>query len=106
MPKPGNPEDTKRLMTRTSTGRKRRLMTRCSALEYEAWATAAKKEGLTIGPWSRMRLNRAVRNLGIRIPTEYEAWSAAAENADLTVGQWSRRVLNQAVRELERACAS
>jgi hypothetical protein len=61
------PEDCKRLMTRTSEA------------EYEAWARAAEIEAkklglpvgkLTIGPWSRMVLNRAAKELGIEIPEE------------------------------------
>lgn len=57
------PEDKKRLMTRTSEG------------EYDAWARAAEKAAsdlgipnLTIGPWSRMVLNQAARELGIEVP--------------------------------------
>lgn len=56
-------EDNKRLMTRTTTD------------EYNAWAEAASKAAhelglpnLTIGPWSRMVLNQAARALGIEIP--------------------------------------
>jgi len=61
------PEDCKRLMTRTSEG------------EYDAWAQAAEIEArqlglpvtkLTIGPWSRMVLNRAAKALGIQIPED------------------------------------
>jgi hypothetical protein len=50
------PEDCKRLMTRTTEE------------EYDIWWRAAQREGLTIGPWSRMILNRAARELGIKPP--------------------------------------
>lgn len=59
------PEDCKRLMTRTTEE------------EYEAWTLAAEKEAkrlglppgkLTIGPWSRKVLNEAAKALGVTIP--------------------------------------
>jgi hypothetical protein len=49
---------------------KKRLMTRTTETEYHIWAAAAKKEGLTIGPWSRMILNRAARELGFELPVD------------------------------------
>jgi hypothetical protein len=59
------PEDCKRLMTRTTEE------------EYEAWTAAAEKAAkelglpnLTIGPWSRMVLNQAARALGIKLPED------------------------------------
>lgn len=61
------PEDCKRLMTRTSEE------------EYEAWEKAAEVEAralglpvnkLTIGPWSRRVLNQAARALGVTIPED------------------------------------
>lgn len=57
-PKIHPPEDCKRLMTRSTQA------------EYEVWAKAAGVEGLSIGPWSRMILNRAARELGIALPEE------------------------------------
>lgn len=65
MSKGHKPEECKRLMTRTTEA------------EYEAWHAAAEKAGkklglpnLTIGPWSRMVLNQAARALGIEIPED------------------------------------
>lgn len=65
MPRPQKNEDSKRLMTRTTEA------------EYEAWTAAAEKAArqlglphLTIGPWSRMVLNQAAKALGVEIPDD------------------------------------
>lgn len=64
-------------MSRKKDGNKR-LMTRTSQTEYEIWVKAAELEAqklglpvtkLTVGPWSRMILNRAAKDLGLQVET-------------------------------------
>jgi hypothetical protein len=68
-------EDLKHMPNKAKSEDNKRLMTRSTEEEFEAWHEAAKRASkafglphLTVGPWSRMVLNQAARALGVKIP--------------------------------------